>query len=123
MTAGRYDRLIVEQGATFELALALENPIGTPWNLTGATMRAKLRASYAATSSLLDFDVQTESATGGRIKLFAAASATDALPVGDLPAGFYACVWDLEIIPAPTASSSTYRVLEGRAKIKPQATK
>lgn len=123
MTAGRYDRIVIEQGATFELPITLERPEGTPWDLTGATLRAKVRAHYAATSSLVDCDVQAVSASIGSIKLFIAASATDGLPTGDLPQGFYPMVWDLEVLEAPTASGIVRRVLEGRGKITPQATK
>lgn len=123
MAAGRYDRLIVEQGSTFELPMTLQRPAGSPWNLTGCTLRSKLRATFAATASLIDFDVVVVSATAGSIKLFAAASATNDLPTGDLPAAFYPAVWDLEIVESPTATGNTIRVLEGRAKIKPQATK
>jgi hypothetical protein len=123
MAAGRYDRLVVEQGATFELPITLERPEGTPWDLTGSVLRAKLRAIYAATSSLLDFDVQIDSATAGEITLFASASATNELPTGDVPQAFYPAVWDLEILEAPTADGIVRRILEGKAKIIPQATK
>ena len=123
MAAGRYDRLVIEQGATFELPMTLERPEGTPWNLTGATLRAKVRAYYAATSSLVDCDVQVLSATAGSIQLYVAASATDGLPTGDLPQGFYAMLWDLEVLEAPTASGIVRRVLEGRGNITSQATK
>jgi hypothetical protein len=77
MSAGRYDRLVIEQGATFELDVALERPEGTPWDLTGAVVRAKVRALFASTSALIDFEVQTVSLTGGQVTLFLAASATD----------------------------------------------
>lgn len=123
MPAGRYDRLVVEQGATFELAMTLERPAGTPWDITGATLRAKMRASYAEAAALLTFDVQVDSATGGAITLYASASATSALPIGDVPQGFYPAVWDLEILEAPTSAGVVTRLLEGRAKIKPEATK
>ena len=123
MTAGRYDRLVIEQGATFELPITLENPAGTPWDVTGATFRAKVRSNFAATASLIDFDVQLVDASIGSILLYASASATDGLPTGDNPQGFYPCVWDLEILEAPTAEGIVRRLLEGRAKIKPQATR
>ncbi len=121
MTAGRYDRLVIEQGATFELPMTWEKPIDTPWDFTGCVFRASVRANYAAASALLDFDVQVISATGGQIKLYASASATDAMPIGDVPQGFYPAVWDLEVVLAPTADGVVRRLLEGRAKIKPQA--
>lgn len=123
MPAGRYDRLVVEQGVTFELPMTLERPAGTPWDLTDSTLRAKLRSNYSDAASLLDFDVQVIAATAGSIKLFAAASATGALPTGDLPQGFVPAVWDLEILEAPTANGVVTRILEGKAKIKPEATK
>jgi hypothetical protein len=123
MAAGRYDRLVVEQGVTFELPITLERPAGTPWNLTDSVLRAKLRANFSDEEALLVFDVQVIAATAGSIKLFAAASATSELPTGDLPQGFVPAVWDLEILEAPTANGVVTRILEGKAKIKPEATK
>lgn len=123
MAAGRYDRLVVEQGATFELPITLERPEGTPWDITDAVLSAKLRATFGAASALLTFDVQVTSATAGEITLFASASATDALPTQDIPQGFYPAVWDLEILEAPTADGIVRRIVEGKAKIIPQATK
>ncbi len=122
MTAGRYDRLVVEQGATFELDIALENPVGTAWDLTAVTAYASLRETFGAASALLEFEVQYEDRAGGLITLYATASATEDLPTGDLPQGFYPAVWDLEIHSGATANPTVTRVLEGRAKIKPQAT-
>lgn len=123
MGAGRYDRLVVEQGATFDLPMRLERPKGTPWNLTGCALSAKLRATYGAASALLSFDVEIVSATAGSINLHAAASSTSALPTGDLPQGFYPCVWDLALVESPTATGDTKQILRGRAKILPEATK
>lgn len=122
MRAGRYDRLEIEQGSTFELPIRLERD-GEAWDLTGATLRAKVRRTYGDASSLLDFDVQIVSATAGQVKLFAAASATALLPTGDLPTGFLPVVWDFEMLAAPTANGVVYRLLEGRGKIFPEATK
>ncbi len=123
MTAGRYDRLIVEQGATFELPLDLERPVDTPWDLTSVTCYAQLRVSFGAVSAALDFDVVMRSATGGLVTLYAAASATADLPTGDIPQGFYPAVWDFEIHEGATANPTVTRVLEGRARIHPEATR
>lgn len=123
MTAGRYDRLEIEQGATLREAITLERPPGTPWDLTGCTLRAKLRVNYSSASALLNFDVIVDDAENGEITLFASASATAELPTMDTPQGFYPGVWDLEIVEAPTATGDTIRLLEGRCKIRPEATK
>jgi expansin (peptidoglycan-binding protein) len=72
---------------------------------------------------LLTGDVVVDSATGGRVTLFASATATAALTIGDLPQGFLPVVWDLEILEAPTADGVVTRLLEGRGRITPEATK
>lgn len=122
MRAGRYDRLEIEQGSTFELDLEFERD-GAPWNFTSATLRAKVRRTFSDSSSLLDFDVQIVSATAGQVRLFASASATSSLPIGDLPTGFLPVVWDMEILESPTSNGVVRRLLEGRGKIFPEATK
>ncbi len=117
MTVGKYDKLVVEQGVIFNLPLTLERPRGTPWDLTGASFRAQLRYLYKDTSAALTFDVQVQSATGGRINLYAAASSTALLDGGDLPQGFRAAVWELDILESPTSSGSWQGLLAGVARI------
>lgn len=122
MRAGRYDRLEIEQGATFELDLQFDRD-GVAWDFTGATLRAKIRETFDDASALATMDVQIVSATAGEVRLYMAASATAALPTGDLPTGFLPIVWDLEVLESPTASGVVRRLLEGRGKIFPEATK
>lgn len=117
MSAGRYDNLSIQQGVEFNLPLALEKPRGTPWNLTGAVFRAQFRYHYKDATPALTFDVQLQSATGGLINLHASASATLALDGGDLPQGFLAGVWNLDVLESPTSSGAWQGVLAGVGKV------
>lgn len=123
MTAGRYDKLVIEQGATLDVPITLENPVGTEWDVTGFAFRAKVRGAYSDAAALLTLDVIVDDAAAGELRLYAAASATAEMPIGDLPQGFYPAVWDLEMVEAPTATGKVWRLLEGKCKIKPEATK
>lgn len=121
MAAGRYDRLEVEQGATFEMTITV------PYDLTNGLARAKARLAYADADPFLTFDVEitgvtATSVTASTLLMTAAASATEALELGECPQGFLPGVWDLEVLTAPTADNNVIRVLEGRCKFKPEAT-
>lgn len=115
MTAGRYDRIVIEQGATFDL------PIRLPYDLTGAIARASAGLSYG--DALVDFEVEilSSAATGSRINVHADADAITAYTFDDAAKaqGFLPGVWNLEIILSPTASNNVIRVLEGRCKFVP----
>ncbi len=118
MAAGRYDRLVVEQGSTFDL------PITVPYDLTNGLARASARLAYNQ-EALVEFEVEilTTAATGSRINLHAPADAITAVDLGAPPDNFVPGVWDLEVVLAPTASNEVIRVLEGRCKFKPEATR
>lgn len=120
MGAGRYDRLEVEQGATFELTITV------PYDLTDGLARAKAKLAYADVDPMITFDVEiagitATSVTATKLIMRASASATEAMELGECPQGFLPGVWDLEIITAPTADNNVTRVLEGRCKFKPEA--
>ncbi len=119
MAAGRYDRLVVEQGSSFDLQILV------PYDLTGALVSSKARLSYNDTSALIDFEVSVTAATSGnsRIALHADADAITAHDFGASGEDYVPGVWDLDIELAPTGESASFRVLEGRCKFKRWASK
>jgi hypothetical protein len=118
MPAGKYD-ITIEQGATFRRNLTVRRE-GVLQDFTGWTFAAKMRAQYSSASAMLTFDVNVISLTGGVIQLYAAATATAALPTYDPPNALVG-YWDLEL--TDPGSGDIIRLLEGCATIRPEATK
>ena len=111
--------LIIEQGATFSENVAVEEPEGTPKDLTGWTIAAKVRAKPSDTSALLTFQINAVDLVEGIFQIYAAASSTATLPTVDQPKKFYPARWDCEI----SSGATVIRLLEGDVEITPEITK
>lgn len=115
MTAGRYD-IEIEQGATWSRTITVEDPAGTPIDLTGYSARMQVRSSYDAETPLLsissaDGGVEITPLTG-TLELSATAAQTAAMPAG-------IHVYDLELVIGGTVD----RLLSGRARVYPEVTR
>ncbi len=111
MAASRLD-ILIEQGGTFTLSCFLKTSVGTPWNLTGYTAAAKVRALPTDASALLTFAAVVDSpATNGEVTISAAASATSALPT-TFQLGF----WELDVT---DGGGVVYPIYKGLARMTP----
>lgn len=115
MTAGRYD-IEIEQGATWSRTITVEDPNGTPIDLTGYSARMQVRTAYDASPPVLslsspDAGISIDPLTG-TLALTASATQTAAMPAG-------IHVYDLELVIGTTVD----RLVAGRARVYPEATR
>jgi hypothetical protein len=118
MSAGKYD-IVIEQGTTLNLVAKYYDSASALVDLTSFTARAKFRTTYDSSSTVI-LNLTTENSgialggTAGSITLSAAATATAALSAPS------SGVYDLEIV---TAGGVVTRLMEGKYKITPEATR
>jgi hypothetical protein len=122
VTANKYD-IVIEQGATFTLAITYKDSSGSLIDLTNYDARMEVRASYDASSALITLTSEV-SGTGntsgialggaaGTINVVISETTTKALTA---PA---TNVYDLELV-APDGSIT--RLIEGKATVSPGVT-
>ncbi|MFE8033854.1 hypothetical protein [Thiohalocapsa marina] len=115
MSAGRHN-IEIEQGATWLLLLRYRSEPDAPVDLTGATARMQVRATYDAEVAIVSLTTENGRISidgqAGEIALSIEAGATE-----ELPAGLY--VYDVEVV----RGESVTRLLSGRAKVSPEVTR
>jgi hypothetical protein len=112
MPAG-YSELFLEQGATFNTSITLDDVNGSPFNLVNYSASSQMRKSYYSTSAAATFTISTgDSPNQGVIYLN-----LDSANTANIYPGRY--VYDVYV----TDSLSRVRVLEGIVNVTPQATK
>jgi hypothetical protein len=119
---GRYNGLVVYQGATFDVTFTWRQPVvspatvGTPVDLSGYTARMQIRQSVASTDTLLELTTEdggiTLGGTDGTITLAIDAADTAAVT-------WTSGVWDLEMV----IGDSVTRLLYGRIKVSKEVTR
>lgn len=117
---GRYDPGFstdappIQMGATFTLNVSLLSTASTstPYDLTGYSIRSKMRKTYASTAVIATFTGTILSATGGQLRLSLTSTQT-----ATLAEGYY--VYDGEVY---TTGGTVYRFIEGRALVTPEVT-
>lgn len=116
MTAGTYD-IIVEQGATFTLAMTWKDSAGSAVNLTGYTARMQVRPAADSTGTLLTLTTENGrialGGAAGTITLTVAASDTAALTAGT-------GVYDIELV---SGGGVVTRLLQGSVTISREVTR
>ena len=119
--AGRYD-ITIEQGASYELPLTLQNSDGTAFNLTDYTGRGQLRKYHRSTSVVASFTVAiTSPATLGQLTLSLTATETSVIPAGEeITDEKSKYVYDLEIV---KSTGEVKRILNGYAFVSPEVTR
>ncbi len=112
--------LIIDQGATRTLNVQWTQRVSgvdTAVNLTGYTARMMLRTSYTAGSPTLSLTSPSGglviAAATGTVAVTMTATQTAALTAGDY-------VYDLEVV---SAGGEVTRILDGIARVTPEATK
>jgi hypothetical protein len=104
--------LTLEQGATFNTVINVNDGTGSPQNLTGYTARSMMRRSYY-TSSKKEFTVSISAPALGEITMAMTAANT-----ANLTAGRY--VYDVEI---DDGAGEVTRIFEGIITVLPNVTR
>lgn len=110
MKAAKLD-LLVQRGSTYRKLFQLQQKDGTPVELLGCSIRAKLRKSYES-SIELNFQAAIYDAVNGKCSIELTAAETEQI-------GFTTGVYDVEII---FTNGDIHQVLFGNVLIKKEAT-
>lgn len=105
--------IILEQGASFETTVTIQDSSDVALNLTGYTAASQLRKSYASANST-NFTVTITNANSGILTLSMPASTTQTLSAGRY-------VYDLEIY--ASSNTNVTRVVEGIVTVTPGVTR
>lgn len=124
MSAGKYDKLLVEQGALFEMVLTIKDPLGVLINLTGYTFEGMIRKATDDVTPFLTFQFQilNQTTNTGQVRVFIPTADTAAIAISGPTIGVRAVVKYLYDI-YYSIGGEKYRVLEGAVKISAEATK
>ena len=108
--------ITVNQGENYDLTATLTNTDGTPVNISGYSLRGKVRYSYGSTGVLVDLEPSIVNATGGVINFTLSPSETAALPIT-------MAVYDIErFVSGQSPVATVSRVLQGTITVTPEVT-
>lgn len=112
MPAG-YSELFLEQGASFNTSITLDDVAGDAFNLYSYTATSQMRKSYYSSNAAATFSVSTGNDPALGVITMSLSSANTA----NIYPGRY--VYDVYV----STANSRVRVLEGIVNVTPQATK
>jgi hypothetical protein len=112
MPAG-YSELFLEQGATFNTSIALDDVNGEAFNLATYAATSQMRKSYYSSNAAATFTVST----GNDPTLGVITMSLDSANTANIYPGRY--LYDVYV----TSNSARVRVLEGIVNVTPQTTK
>lgn len=112
MPAG-YSELFLEQGASFNTSITLDDVAGEAFNLVSYTASSQMRKSYYSSNAAATFSVST----GNDPSLGVITISLDSANTANIYPGRY--VYDVYV----TSGASRVRVLEGIINVTPQVTK
>lgn len=113
MSAG-YQELFLEQGASFNTTISLDDVYGDSYNLQHYSAASQIRKSYYSTNATATFDT-TVYGLDGHISL-----RLDAATTANIYPGRY--LYDVLIYSDLDAANNTIRVLEGIINVTPRVT-
>ena len=116
MAAG-YQNLYLEQGATFEISIALDDVYGNNYDMTGATAKSQIRKSYYSTNAIAEF-TSTIDVSSGTIALSLESTTT-----ANIAAGRYLYDAVISIPGVPGTANTVTRILEGTIDVSPRVTR
>ena len=122
MTAGKLD-IVIEQGATFDITLLLQNDDGTPLGgMTGWTGRGQIRPTATSPNDQTPFTVSVDSgASSVRVKMDAATTAAIAVTTqAKAQRHVTQYAYDVELV---QPDLTVWRLLEGVANVSPEVTR
>lgn len=108
-----YQDLFLNQGEDFTTQLTLDDNNGSPFNLTGFTVKSDAKKSYYSKNVVLSFDSTLYDANNGIIQLSANSAITANIPANKL-------VYDVIVI--QNSTNLVTRVLEGQIIVSPGVT-
>lgn len=114
-----YKDITIDQGATYSDTIVLKNIDDTAFDLTGYSVRGKLRRSVSS-STATDFTCTVTSAANGTFTVSLTSVQTAALTAQNYMSTIYH--YDIEIYTA-ASPPVVYRVLRGRAILEPEVTR
>jgi hypothetical protein len=106
--------LVIDQGTTYSLSITVSDAAGNVLDLTNYTVRAQMRRSYGATSSVSFTTSKGNDPTDGELTISLSATQTS-----NLKPGRY--VYDLEI--EENTTNEVTRVIEGIITVTPEVTR
>ena len=112
MPAG-YSELFLEQGASFNTSITLDDVSGVAFNLVNYTATSQMRKSYYSSNAAATFSVST----GEEPALGIITMSLDSANTANVYPGRY--VYDVYV----TSGTARVRVLEGIINVTPQVTK
>lgn len=114
MSAG-YQELFLEQGATFNTLISLDDVYGQSYNLQNYSASSQMRKSYYSSNATAVFST-TVNGVNGEILISLNANQT-----ANIAPGRY--VYDILIYNPSNAANTTIRVLEGIINVTPRVTR
>ena len=114
MSAG-YQEIFLEQGASFNTTITLEDVYGEAYNLQNYSASSQIRKSYYSSNATATFSTYING-TMGQIALSLGAPVT-----ANIKPGRY--LYDVLIYSNTDAANNTIRVLEGIINVTPSVTK
>lgn len=108
-----YVELTIEQGATFNTEVNVNDVNGDSKNLVGYIVESQIRKSYYS-STAVNFDISIQDAVGGVISMNLSANTTS-----NISPGRY--VYDVQI--KETSTGVVTRIFEGIATVLPNVTR
>lgn len=113
-TAGTHD-IIIDQGARWSLAFTWQDSNGDPVDLTGYTINAQVRTTYADSGGTLlaEATATITDEAGGEFTLSIPAATTEAMTPGSW-------LWDVEADPG---DGEVERLVMGRAIVRGEVTR
>jgi hypothetical protein len=116
MAAG-YQNLYVEQGATFNISITLDDAYGSNYDLTSANSYGQIRKSYysANTTAIFTTNIDVTSAT--------IALSLDSYTTANIAPGRYVYDTVVSFAGAPNTAPTIIRVLEGVIDVSPSVTR
>ena len=125
MPAAKYN-IVVEQGATFTRTITIKDSNKNPVDLTGWSLRGKIRATQNSASALATFTgtILNQGTNKGQGTVSLTAAETSAIP-GDTSASTNVLVksYYLYDIEAVRPDTSVVRILRGKVTLIPEITK
>ena len=115
MAAG-YQELILEQGATFNTTITIDDVTGASYNLYNFTASAQMRKSYGSANAAATFSASIINPTNGIILLSLNANQTS-----NIASGRY--LYDIKLSDNHDAANNTIRILEGMVTVSAQVTR
>jgi hypothetical protein len=119
--------LLIEQGSTFSRDCTVKDALGAAIDLTGYSVRGKIRVGCDSTTALAEFTctIKNQSTNKGQFSFGLSATTTAALPVPENTSyirvnALY--TFDLELV-YPTPDTTVIRILQGTVEVSPEATK